>query len=217
MFRKNPGLKKMLRNKKFSRLLSYASGRIERPMFFIQQIRNSHADGGKDPQKFFHSDTFHPTMKMWLFLEDVPLEKGAFNYVPGSNRLTPKRIKWEYNKSINGKKLKDGYSEKGSLRVSQDELKDLGLGEVKEFAVKKNTLVIGNTHGFHRRGLAQPGATRLEIYASSRVNPFSPFIGFGSLATLRDVVLKKYLARQDAKSAKKGTKASWHKAPAGII
>ena len=215
--KKHPALQKLADDAQFMRLTSYASGRLERPMMYIQQIRNGHASGGLDPQKFFHSDTFHPTMKAWLFLEDVPLEKGPFNYVPGSNRLNWKRIRWEYRKSLVAAKLKDGYSEKGSFRASEADLKQMGLGKAKEFAVAKNTLVIGNTHGFHRRGDCSGKGTRLEIYCSSRVNPFSPFIGFGGLAVLRDGILQRYYKHADKKAAAKGTKASWHVAESGII
>ncbi len=213
----HPAIKDLAMNKRFANLMAFASGRLERPMMYIQQIRNGHATGSADPQKFFHSDTFHPTMKAWFFLEDVPLEKGPFNYVTGSNRLTLKRLKWEYNKSLEAAKLHDGYSEKGSFRASEEDLKQMGLGEVKEFAVKKNTLVIGNTHGFHRRGASNGKVTRLEIYCSSRVNPFSPLIGFGTLAYWRDSLLNKYYVYADKKAAAKGTKASWHAAPIGII
>ena len=207
----------LARNIKFNRLMSYAAARIERPMMYIQQIRNQHASGGADPQKSFHSDTFHPTMKAWLFLEDVPLAKGPLNYVSSSNRLTWKRIKWEYSKSITAAKLKDGYSEKGSLRASADDLAAMELQEIKEFTVRKNTLVIANTHGFHRRGAVNGAVTRLEIYCSSRVNPFSPLIGFGLLARFRDAVINKYYISADKKAALKGTRASWHVAPVGVI
>lgn len=213
----HPALKKLANEKKFQRLLSYASGRLERPMMYVQQIRNQHVSGGADPQKNFHSDTFQPTMKAWLFLEDVPQSKGPFNYIKGSNRLTLKRIKWEYKKSVTAAKLKDGYSEKGSFRASEADLAEMGLGELTEFVVRKNTLVVGNTHGFHRRGDSDGKATRLEIYCSSRVNPFSPFIGFGLMARLRDKILNAHYRNADRKAAAKGTKSSWHVAEAGII
>ena len=46
-------------------------------------------DGPPDPQTALHADTFHPTVKAWLFLTDVAADAGPFTYVPGSHRLTP--------------------------------------------------------------------------------------------------------------------------------
>ena len=40
-------------------------------------------DGLSDPQTDLHTDTFHPTVKAWLFLTDVAPETMPFVYVPG--------------------------------------------------------------------------------------------------------------------------------------
>ncbi len=53
----------------------------------------------------------------------------------------------------------------------------LGYGPPRRFAVAANTLVVADTCGLHARSpTAQPGA-RLEIWASSRHNPFVPWAG----------------------------------------
>lgn len=193
-----PACGALARNRRYRRLLSYCSGKNEKPLLYIQQIRNNSRDGGKDPQKSLHSDTFHPTMKAWLFLEDVAEDGGPFTYVPGSNRLTEKRTRWEYNRSLVAAGLGDGYADKGSFRIGEDELAGLELPSTKSFAVKANTLVIANTFGFHRRGDTRPGkVTRLEIWAMSRVNPFNPWPGLGIafFSDLRDRIFRNYLRR----------------------
>ena len=53
-----------------------------------------------DPQTDLHTDTFHPTVKAWLFLTDVAPDAMPFVYVPGSHRLTPQRLDWERRMSI---------------------------------------------------------------------------------------------------------------------
>ena len=212
-----PIISKLATYKPFRRLLSYGSARVERPMMYIQQIRNSFEKGNSDPQKNFHSDTFHPTMKAWLFLEDVVPEKGPFTYVAGSHKPTLKRLKWDYEKSLTAAKANDGYTEKGSFRITGQELAELGFDQIKPMLVKKNSFVMGNTYGFHRRGDSAPNATRLEIYCSSRVSPFSILPGCGLMADIRDAVLNKYYAKKDAEATKKGSRATWHKADGSVI
>src|ERR1700694_3362140 len=55
--------------------------------------------GPPDPQTALHADTFHPTVKAWLFLTDVAADAGPFTYVPGSHRLTPERLPLEMRSS----------------------------------------------------------------------------------------------------------------------
>jgi hypothetical protein len=208
-----PAINELLNDQNYLRLLKYASARATKPLFYIQQIQNNFKDrSGADPQKNLHIDTFHPTMKAWLFLEDVTPEMGPFTFVRGSNRPSFKLLKFYYRKSINAKNLNDKYSEKGSIRISDDERKELGLPEPQGFAVKANTLVVANTFGFHRRGDVAAGKrTRLEIWAYSRPNPFSPFIGIDAkpLRKLRDNAFKYYLQKQEQKAIKLNRRPTW--------
>lgn len=210
----NPSVSSLCNNNKLLKILRFTSGKNESPRFHIEQLRHGLGNAKKsDPQKNLHSDTFHPTMKAWLFLDDVSEENGPFNYVVGSHKLTWKRLKWEYRRSIIAKNINDGYSEKGSFRAMQEDLDLLGYGEVKPLKVNKNSLVIANTYGFHCRGAAsRKNAKRLAIWVSSRVNPFNPFIGcnFKFLSDLRDVAMLKYQSHLDGKAEKLGRRASWH-------
>src|SRR5260370_14830925 len=69
-------------------------------MVYIQTILSQAAQGLPDPQTDLHTDTFHPTVKAWLFLTDVEPDAMPFVYVPGSHRLTPERLEWERHMSI---------------------------------------------------------------------------------------------------------------------
>ena len=106
----------------------------------------------------------------------------------------------------------NSYGSRGSLRVADDELEAMGMPAPSLFKVPANTLVIADTHGFHRRGAASEKSSRLEIWAYSRANPFNPLIGFNLqwYNKLSHKVIDKYLKRQDRIAAAKGMRASWH-------
>ncbi len=209
---KAPSIKAITENKDFRNFLSYTAGKATLPMLYIQRIRNGFRAEKADPQKNMHSDTFHPTMKAWLFLEDVTEEKGPFTYVAGSNRLTKKRLLWEYRKSTGAAQMNDKYSEKGSLRAGPEDLKEMGLPEPKGITAKAGTLVIANTNGFHGRGQAEAGASRMEIWAYSRHNPFNiyPGLNLAFVPSVKHKIMTAFLRKKDRKAAAKGSKASWH-------
>lgn len=207
-----PACKRLLGDKRFSRLLSYAASRNASPIYYVQSIKSNVIDGPVDPQRTLHSDTFHSTMKAWLFLDDVSDRNGPFTYVPGSQRLSLKRLKWEYKNSVQGSTLANSYAARGSLRVSDHELASMGMQQPLVCKVPANTLVIANTNGFHRRGAASDVSNRMEIWAYSRTNPFNPFPGFNLswYTRLSHLAIEKFLRRQDQIAAAKGTVASWH-------
>jgi hypothetical protein len=123
-----------------------------------------------------HIDTFHPTMKAWLFLEDVAEEDGPFTYVPGSQLRTPRREVWERRLSI---RASDPETRKkgGAFRITKPEMAALGCAKPKRFPVAANTLVVADTYGFHARRPSARPSMRLEIWAYSRGNPFIPWTG----------------------------------------
>ena len=207
-----PECRALLERRSFINLLRYCAATLRWPQFSLQCIKNG---GGHDPQKDLHADTFHPTMKAWLFLSDADARNGPFTFVPGSQRATAARLAWEREQSLRAGRG-NRYSARGSLRIAPDELAGLGLPPPVAFNVKANTLVIANTHGFHRRGDAPAGASRLEIYASSRTNPFLPLPMPGSLrlARLEHALVAAYYRRMDRRAAARGVPSSWHLVPA---
>ena len=207
-----PGIANIIRAKSFTKPIMYGGAKANLPLIYLQRIRNGSVSGKADPQKTMHSDTFHPSAKAWLFLEDVTQDMGPFTYVPGSHKLTRKRLGWEYARSCKGRHLSDGYSEKGSLRADSDDLRQMDLPDPVGITASAGTLVIANTNGFHGRGQAAAGAVRSEIWAYARTNPFNPLPGISLDAGLRvrTRILQAFWAYKDKKAAAKGSRASWH-------
>ncbi len=207
-----PVAENFIKDIKLKRLLKFASGINAQPVSYIQTIKNHFVDGPPDPQKNLHSDTFHPTMKSWFFLDDVDERNGPFTYVPGSHKLSIARLRWEYKKSIDISSNGDRYSGNGSFRLSEQDAQYMGLAQPKGFKVEANTLVIANTHGFHCRGQASERSTRTELWTISRSNPFNPFPGIDHplITRTQNRVLNAWRRHADRRADKRGTVSSWH-------
>ena len=207
-----PQAGRFLQAPELRKLLKFASGINGQPVSYIQTIKNHFVEGPPDPQKNLHSDTFHPTMKSWYFVDDVDERNGPFTYVPGSQQLTLARLRWEYRRSIEISEDGDRYSGNGSLRLSAEDAEEMGLPPAQGFKVPANTLVIANTHGFHCRGNASERSTRTELWTISRSNPFNPFPGFDHpwLTSLQNKALHAYRQHCDKKATQRGTVSSWH-------
>src|SRR6478752_961856 len=121
-----PELRGLLESDRWRALLAYVASTKSEPLYYIQTILTGHAEGALDPQLELHSDTFHPSLKAWLFLTDVTDDQGPLTYVAGSHRLTPQRLAWEQARSIDIANS-DHLSQRGSLRVSPGELAALDL------------------------------------------------------------------------------------------
>jgi ectoine hydroxylase-related dioxygenase (phytanoyl-CoA dioxygenase family) len=202
-------------NQKLAHLHKFTSALNEFPRTYIEKvIQNTKSSDKADPQKSYHIDTFHPTVKSWLYLDDVDDSNGTFCYIPSSHRLTWQRLKWEYSKSINAKNTRDGYTEKGSFRVSEKDREYLKLNNIKYFKVPKNTLLIANTNGVHGRGNStSDNSARLAIFTSSRSNPFNPLIfPFSKYSELlRDRIFNYLQYKQESKAAKNNRKSPWYR------
>ena len=174
--RRLPACRALLRHPAFHGLTRYIGSFDAEPLVFIQTIFTQTGEGPPDPQTSMHIDTFHPTMKAWLFLEDVAEEDGPFTYVPGSQLRTPRREVWERRLSI---RASDPLTRKkgGAFRITKPEMAALRSAKPKRFAVAANTLVVADTYGFHARRPSTRPSMRLEIWAYSRGNPFTPWAG----------------------------------------
>ena len=145
-----------------------------------------------DVQKSLHTDTFHNTIKGWLYIDDVEEHQGPFAYVKGSHKNTPERAAWDYENSklaydprhplyTSRTERRKTWVTPGSYRIADhkksegesEELKRLGYDEPILCTGKKNTLVLATTKGFHKRHeVVTPGTQRLTIQIQFRVNPF---------------------------------------------
>jgi hypothetical protein len=167
-----PALAAVLRSRDWRGLIRYAGSRDAEPVVWVQSILRHACAGPPDPQTALHADTFHPTVKAWLFLTDVEEDAGPFTYVPGSHRLTGERLAWERRISLTARRSPNAEIRQGSFRIEPAELGSLGLPQPRAFAVPANTLVVADTFGFHARGPSAHASLRVEIWAYGRRNPF---------------------------------------------
>lgn len=177
MIREVPAIRAFLRDRRWKSLGRYVASFDIEPLLYVQTILSHRHDAPPDPQTNVHADTFHPSMKAWLFLEDVAVEDGPLTYVAGSHRLTPERLAWEQHRSLTVREEGDYLSARGSFRIDHEGLAALGLPKPTAFAVPANTLVVADTFGFHARGGASRPSIRIELFAYGRRNPFLPFSG----------------------------------------
>jgi hypothetical protein len=169
-----PALGPVLRSCDWRGLIRYAGSRDAEPVVWVQSILRHACEGSADPQTVLHADTFHPTVKAWLFLTDVAEDAGPFTYVPGSHRVTPERLAWERSVSLFARHSSNAEIRQGSFRVDPAELTALGLPQPRAFAVAANTLIVADTFGFHARGPSLRPSLRVEIWAYGRRSPFLP-------------------------------------------
>lgn len=199
-----------VRDPYLEKLTGYVAGRTGAPIHFVQIVLAEPKEGPADPQTMMHADTFHSTTKFWLFLHDVGEDDGPFMFVPGSHRLTPERLEWEYHNSIAAQKLQLDHHSDGSFRVAADELGSLGYGPPRRMVVKANTLIVADTYGFHSRSPSDRPTVRMELHGHLRRNPFTPWNGldYQSLPGVKgrqlDIHLDRLGKRQDA-----GHKVYW--------
>jgi len=183
-------LSRLLDSPRWKGLMSYVASTRAAPLYYIQTIIGGVAKGPPDPQLQLHSDTFHPSLKAWLFLTDVEENARPLTYVAGSHRLTSERARWEYQRSIDVLDHGDRLSQRGSLRVSLEELRTLGLPQPTRFCVPANTLVVVDTHGFHARGDSDHPTLRVELWAYCRRSPFLPWTG-ADLLSWRPIAVRR--------------------------
>ena len=172
-----PALRGMLRQPDWRGLLRYAGSYDAEPIHYLQTILSHAYPGPDDPQCDLHSDTFHPSVKAWLFLTPVAADEGPFTFVPGSHRLTPARLAWEHRRSLAMAEEPNRLTRRGSFRVNLADLAAMGLPPPQVFAVPANTLVVADTYGFHARGPSVRPTCRVEVWAFGRRNPFLPWAG----------------------------------------
>jgi len=141
---------------------------------------------GTDPQYRFHTDTFHPVCKMWLYLGDIDKESGPLTLVKGSHHLTRRRLQWEQETSMisPGSDLWHTRVQKGGrpgpFRILEgsteeeelQELERIGYNDIVRLTGAANTLIIANTRGFHKRGEALPGTIRQQLTVQYRSKAF---------------------------------------------
>jgi hypothetical protein len=178
MLRAIPMLRRLLEREDIRALFHYVASYRITPLHYVQTIVSKAGGNEPDPQEVLHADSFHSSLKAWLFLNPVTLEDGPFTYVPGSHRFTPERLAWEHERSLADPYAIDRLSARGSPRIGERELAAMKLPSAKAVVVDANTLVVADTVGFHARGPSLRSAERVELWSYARRNPFLPWLGW---------------------------------------
>jgi hypothetical protein len=177
-----PAVRALVESAEWLNFLRYVGSSALTPVSYIQTVFARVRPSDADPQLRLHADTFHSTVKAWFFLTEVGEDAGPFTFVPGSHRLSPARLDWEWRKSVVARASGDAETQEGSFRIDPGELEGLGLSAPRRFAVPANTLVVADTMGFHARGPSTGPSARIEIWAYGRRNPFIPWLGWDPVA-----------------------------------
>lgn len=206
-----PTVKKVLEGKEYRSLLTYVGSFRRKPHLYVQTVFSRHTDGPPDVQSFYHSDTFHPTVKAWFYLQDVGDDEAPLAYVPGSHRANRRRMAMERRLSQDAFQAGDRLTAEGSFRFTEEDLVRLGYPPVRRLAVSANTLVVADTSGIHRRSPTEKQSARVCIWAYSRSNPFLPWTGgdLGALPGLKARALKLYWAVTDRLKDARKARRDW--------
>jgi hypothetical protein len=209
--RQLPATRSVIEGARYRGLLNYVGSFRRRPHIYIQTVFSKVRDAEPDIQSFFHSDTFHPTVKSWFFLEDVAQDSTPFTYVPGSHVHNRRRLAWERRVSITAHLAGDRLTGEGSFRIAEKTIRRLGYGAPVSLPVGANTLIIADTSGFHARGTAAGQSTRVSIWAYSRSNPFLPWAGGDIMALpfIKGRALRLYWAITDRAKDAAGIPRLW--------
>jgi hypothetical protein len=212
-----PAVRAMVESPEWLGLVRYIGSSLLEPLVYIQTIFAHTLEAAPDPQTRLHADTFHPTVKAWLFLTETGEDDGPFIYVPGSHRPSRRRLAWERQTSLTARHSGDTQAARGSPRIARRDLRRLGLGEPRVFAVPENTLIVADTMGFHARGKATRPSARVEIWAYGRRNPFLPWLGLdvAGWPLIKGRAVPLYWSAMDLREKLRFGQNPWR--PAGIV
>ena len=140
--------------------------RIPPRVYFIKQQYHTKDLGlpQQDYQDEPHFDIPFRSVKAILYIGDTDDSNGAFNYARGSNRFTLQRLLGEYLHSIMSSKNKKTHRNPlQGLKLSRFRAESLG-----SVPGKKNTLIIFDARGVHRRGDFKTDHPRETIFIDFR-------------------------------------------------
>jgi Phytanoyl-CoA dioxygenase (PhyH) len=206
-----PATRTALKHPEYRALHDYVGSFRLQPFQFLQTIHSNFRDAEPDVQSDFHMDTFHPTVKSWLFLDDVAENEAGFSYVPGSHLPTRRHLAWERKASLDAARAPDRSTREGSIRIQPEQIARLGYAAPVQFAVRANTLIVADTSGFHRRGVTQARTRRIAIWSYARGSPFLPWAGGDVIGAtgLHQRAVRLYWAMQDLLKRARGKHGGW--------
>ena len=109
---------------------------------------------------YLHVDRHYPFLKAFFYLRDVPVGCAPYSFVRGSHAFNWARLRFEYQLGVaqsaaRGDRRDTNPEQKerdrAMERLARELCDKLGLEEMP-IAAKKNTLIVSNNQGLHRRG-----------------------------------------------------------------
>jgi hypothetical protein len=140
-----------------------------RPHVILQWVYKPHPGEpcvDHEYNSYLHVDRHYPFLKAFYYLRDVPEGCAPYSYVRGSHAFNWARLRFEYQLGVAQSAARGDRRDTNPEQKQRDRAMellarrlcdDLGLEEVPIVA-KRNTLVISNNQGLHRRGeMTGPG------------------------------------------------------------
>lgn len=162
---------KFRNNKKLINLISSYTRRkfLSLPEVIYQKLSIPLKETDKeDVQTVLHVDRYFRSVKIFYTVSDYTIENGAFWYAPGSHIMSEKRFKYEIEYSIRSSLERTGRADQldqNLLELGRSTIHPDLRNDFKEvqMCTKKNSLIIVDVSGFHKRGLISPGNSRETI------------------------------------------------------
>lgn len=121
---------------------------------------------GNDVQCNSHFDTYHPSVKVWVYMTDITLDHAPFCIKKATHYPTEKRLRFMYDLS-NRLKSWDEY------KAFVDH--NLDFGDPEPVLGGRFTTIIANVAAFHKRGNGKLGFKRSVARGNlDRKNPYRP-------------------------------------------
>ncbi len=161
-FRENEFLMKIISNYTRRKFMSLPEV-IYQKLFILEKDTDK-----EDVQTVLHMDRYYRTIKVFYTVSDHTANNGAFWYSPGSQKMSPRRIEFEKEFSLRAAIEKSGHREKidpNLLQFGRSVIHPDFKNDFKEvqMCAPKNSLMIVDVSGFHKRGLISPGHSRETI------------------------------------------------------
>lgn len=176
--KKFPVMENLSRNKELIRLVSVGEG-----INPAEQIKNFDLEDSffgdpkydTDQNVQFHSDVHFDSHKILYYISDVSEEEAPFIYCKKSHKNNFQRLWYELMRGQLNDSHKNSYRIENHLdkKFFANYFKKLMKNKYKVIA-PKNTLIIANVHGFHKRGEANKDKKRSIIRIPYRYNPLGP-------------------------------------------
>ena len=129
----------------------------------------------QDVQNQVHLDRAHPTIKWFLYMNDVSAKNGAFCYSKRSHLPTKEKLEFLYKVSCMTSQNKELEShidrgKLGAIRVAKNNpkreeelIRTMNFDPCDPLEFKSHSLIIADTSGFHKRGIVNKKEKRVVL------------------------------------------------------